>query len=94
MSLFPGIGLPRPRLKPSRRDLQLSAGKGAATVPRMAIEFLWRGEATSRELNELHAEAFETEVFSDDDVAVDDACSSATASAGSWPATTARSSGS
>ena len=66
MSLFPGIGLPRPRLKPSRRDLQRSAGKGAATVPRMAIEFLWRGEATSRELNELHAEAFETEVFSDD----------------------------
>ena len=32
----------------------------------MAIDFLWRGEATSRELNELHAEAFETEVFSDD----------------------------
>ena len=32
----------------------------------MAIEFLWRAEATSRELNELHAEAFETEVFSDD----------------------------
>ena len=32
----------------------------------MAIDFQWRGEATSRELNELHAEAFETEVFSDD----------------------------
>ena len=32
----------------------------------MAIDFLWRGEATNRELNELHAEAFETEVFSDD----------------------------
>ena len=32
----------------------------------MAIDFLWRGEVTSLELNELHAEAFETEVFSDD----------------------------
>ncbi len=33
----------------------------------MATNYTWRGEFTSTELNELHAEAFETRVFGDDE---------------------------
>jgi GNAT superfamily N-acetyltransferase len=33
----------------------------------MAISFEWRGEFTSGEANALHAEAFETRLFSDDE---------------------------
>jgi ribosomal protein S18 acetylase RimI-like enzyme len=33
----------------------------------MAITYEWRGDVTTSELNVLHAEAFETRVFSDDE---------------------------
>lgn len=33
----------------------------------MSVTYEWRGEFTNTEVNELHAEAFETRVFSDDE---------------------------
>jgi len=33
----------------------------------MTIIYAWRGDVTSRELNALHADAFETRVFGDDE---------------------------
>ena len=33
----------------------------------MAVTYEWRGDVASAELNRLHAEAFETRVFSDDE---------------------------
>jgi GNAT superfamily N-acetyltransferase len=66
MSLSPGIGRWASRLKPWNRDARASSRKRRCYRALMPIAFEWRGVATSRELNHLHAEAFETEVFDDD----------------------------
>ena len=45
-----------------------AVGAGARTVAiAMAIRYEWRGDFTSTEANALHAEAFETRSFSDDE---------------------------
>ena len=51
------------------RDIRASlvgdtaGGNSSGTVPGVTVEYEWRGAFTNAEVNELHAEAFETRVY-------------------------------